>query len=93
VSGVRENGVTVPRPKGPLTLSDALSSRVLSILWANWEDPFSQTVKEIQAGGVGVIENNHSPDVESPSPPPRVCMSNHPEVKACSDLDSSVRSP
>jgi hypothetical protein len=40
--------VTLPRPEEELTLSDALSSRVLSILWANWEDPLSQTVKEIQ---------------------------------------------
>jgi hypothetical protein len=61
VSGVRENGVTVPRPKGPLTLSDALSSRVLSILWANWEDPFSQTVKEIQAGGLGSLRTTTRP--------------------------------
>jgi hypothetical protein len=37
-----------PRPHGPLTLSNALSTRVLNILWANWEDPLSQTVKEVQ---------------------------------------------
>ena len=34
--------------KSPLTLSDDLTSRVLSILWANWEDPLSQTVREVQ---------------------------------------------
>ena len=30
-------------------LSDELTSRVLRILWSNWEDPLSQTVKEVQA--------------------------------------------
>jgi len=30
--------------------------------------------------GRGVIENQHSTDVESPPPPPRICMSIHPEV-------------
>jgi len=42
--------------------------------------------------GRGVIENKHSTDVESPPPPPRVCMSIHPEGKSCSDLDSSAGS-
>jgi len=37
--------------------------------------------------GRGVIENKHSTDVESPSPPPPcVCMSIHPEGESCSDL-------
>ena len=31
------------------SLSDELTSRVLRILWSNWEDPLSQTVKEVQA--------------------------------------------
>ena len=32
-----------------VVMSDKLSDRVLGILWANWEDPLSQTVKEVQA--------------------------------------------
>jgi hypothetical protein len=31
----------------------------------------------------GVVENKHSTDVESPPPPLRVCMSNHPERESC----------
>ena len=41
-----------------------------------------------QAGGV--TENNQSTDAESPSPPPPVCMSIHPEGKSCPDLGSSA---
>jgi len=42
--------------------------------------------------GRAVIENKHSPDVESPPPPPppRWCISNHPEGKLCSDLGLSA---
>jgi hypothetical protein len=36
--------------------------------------------------GRGVAQNNHSTDVESTTPPPRVCMSIHPRGKSCSDL-------
>jgi hypothetical protein len=45
-----ENGTATAEEAAadPFTLSDALSSRVLIILWANWEDPLSQTVKEVQ---------------------------------------------
>ena len=34
----------------------------------------------------GLLRTKHSTDVESPPPPPRVCMSIHPEGKSCSDL-------
>jgi len=40
--------------------------------------------------GRGVIENKHSTDVESSTPPLRARMSIHPEGKACSDIGSSA---
>jgi len=36
--------------------------------------------------GMGGIESMHPTDVESPSPPPRLCMSIHTLVQPCSDL-------
>jgi len=38
--------------------------------------------------GRGLIENKHSSDVESPPPPPYVCMSIHTQCKSCSDVGS-----
>jgi len=35
---------------------------------------------------MGGVENEHSTDVESPLPPPRVCMSIHFEERSCFDL-------
>jgi hypothetical protein len=36
--------------------------------------------------GRGVHENKRSTDVEFTPPPPRLCMSIHPEGESCSDL-------
>jgi hypothetical protein len=36
--------------------------------------------------GKGVINNTHSNDVESPSPPTRLCMNIHTQCMPCSDL-------
>jgi hypothetical protein len=46
---------------------------------------FMKTQESLARGG---IKNKHSPDVKSPSPPPRVCMSIHPDARICSDLGS-----
>ena len=40
----------------------------------------------------GVIENMHSTEVESPPPPPRVCMSVHPPCRLVVESRSDVRS-
>ena len=40
--------------------------------------------------GRGAVQNKHSTNVESPPPPPRLCMSIHPEGKSCSCLGSSA---
>ena len=37
-------------------VSDELTSRVLSILWSNWEDPLSQTVKEVQSAFEQIVD-------------------------------------
>ena len=37
-------------------LSDESTSRVLRILWSNWEDPLSQTVKEVQSAFEEIVD-------------------------------------
>ena len=46
-------------------------------LWAG-------SVGDAHQPGRGAVEKKHSTDVDSPPPPPRVCMSIHPESRACS---------
>ena len=44
-------------------IPDTLIDRILTVLWANWEDPLTQTVKEIQGAFGHLLElNGKSPD-------------------------------
>ena len=44
-------------------IPDTLVDRILTVLWANWEDPLNQTVKEIQGAFGHLLElNGKSPD-------------------------------
>lgn len=63
------DGPSSARWKGPLTLSDALSSRVLAILWANWEDPLSQTVREVQGAFEQLLDLKSTADPRTAGTP------------------------
>jgi hypothetical protein len=46
-----------------LAIPEPLIDRILTVLWANWEDPLTQTVKEIQGAFGHLLElNGKSPD-------------------------------